>query len=420
MASIEHTKPYRDDDGKPLRDKKTGRPLGDGEVYKVRYRKPNGRTTEKRVTGWTEARRFAESVETDKDRGDFVDPAARRKRFDAFAWEWYATTTKLAPTTRRGYWSMLKNHIIPYFGATPIVSIDWLEVEKFVAHVRGKVGPKKTIDVLSVLSLIMKAAIRSNVRKDNPALEHEVPGRKKKVRRQDMLTMEQIEAFVEALPLHYQPLGWTLVFTGYRPAEVCGANVGDLDFLRRRIEVTETVQPVPKFGDENTPGGVVPYQLVTGPTKTEAGDRSIPLPAWLCDLISRQLAQRTEQLGRALRPDEPLFVTMHGNRINRDTLREYTIRPALIRAGLPASFRTYDFRHNHASLLIDLGANVLQVAKRMGHIDPAVTLRVYGHLFADAQEQLTDKLDEHRTARRALATDDAEVVELGERRREAQ
>lgn len=84
--------------------------------------------------------------------------------------------------------------------------------------------------------------------------------------------------------------------------------------------------------------------------------------------------------------------------LNRDKFRELIIRPALKAAGLPVSLRTYDIRHSHASLLIDQGANLLAIAQRMGHTDPAVTLRVYGHLFAGAQEELTQRQDELRWA----------------------
>ena len=34
----------------------------------------------------------------------------------------------------------------------------------------------------------------------------------------------------------------------------------------------------------------------------------------------------------------------------------------------------------------------------MGHSDPSVTLREYGHLFEGVQEQLTEKLDDLREA----------------------
>jgi hypothetical protein len=48
----------------------------------------------------------------------------------------------------------------------------------------------------------------------------------------------------------------------------------------------------------------------------------------------------------------------------------------------------------------------------MGHTDPAVTLRVYGHLFAGAQEELTDRLDNlRRGSSRSSSVSD--IVELG-------
>ena len=46
--------------------------------------------------------------------------------------------------------------------------------------------------------------------------------------------------------------------------------------------------------------------------------------------------------------------------------------------------------------MIEQGANLLAIAQRMGHTDPAVTLRAYGHLFAGVQEDLTQRLDDLR------------------------
>ena len=41
----------------------------------------------------------------------------------------------------------------------------------------------------------------------------------------------------------------------------------------------------------------------------------------------------------------------------------------------------HGFRHSCASLLINQGMNELQVAAWLGHSSPAVTLKVYSHLF---------------------------------------
>lgn len=92
------------------------------------------------------------------------------------------------------------------------------------------------------------------------------------------------------------------------------------------------------------------------------------------------------------------------------------IRPALRAAGLPETWPTYDLRHAHASLLIDAGASSLDVAHRMGHTDPTVTLRVYGHLFPGRQEELTDKLDALRAETQRRRPESQRVVDLDARR----
>jgi hypothetical protein len=40
----------------------------------------------------------------------------------------------------------------------------------------------------------------------------------------------------------------------------------------------------------------------------------------------------------------------------------------------------------------------MAAAQRMGHSDPSVTLRVYGHLFDGAQAKLSEQLDALREA----------------------
>jgi integrase len=199
-----------------------------------------------------------------------------------------------------------------------------------------------------------------------------------------------------------------MVLLGLRPAELCGLRVRSVDFVRGTVHVAETLNAVHSFPGHR-------YGLQVGPPKTDAGDRVLPIPAWLRDDLAAMVAARAERQGAPVDPIESLFLAVKGaGPIRVADLRRWVIRPALKTAGLPQDVRTYDLRHAHASLLIDLGANPLEVAHRMGHTDPAVTLRVYGHLFDGAQENLTKQLDELRE--RTAAPADATVVSLDERR----
>jgi integrase len=90
--------------------------------------------------------------------------------------------------------------------------------------------------------------------------------------------------------------------------------------------------------------------------------------------------------------------------------------PALVAAGLPEDFRTYDLRHAHASQLIDMGVSPLAIKERLGHADVLTTFRRYGHLFQGVQDRLTAQLEEaHREATEKAQP--GEVLDLQEGRR---
>jgi integrase len=52
------------------------------------------------------------------------------------------------------------------------------------------------------------------------------------------------------------------------------------------------------------------------------------------------------------------------------------------------------FRHAHASLLLDVGANPKVAQEQMRHSDARITLGVYGHVIGDAQRDAVNKVGE--------------------------
>jgi integrase len=380
-----------------------------GDKYRARWRDANGRTQAKVFARREDARQHLKRVTADLVRGDYIPPKLAASKFDAWADTWWATTGKLSTSTRRGYHVMLTNHVRPHFGGMRMDRIDWPEVERFIAtKIEAGISPKKVRDMASVVSLIMKTAIAGGSRRDNPAAGHTIPQRRSKLRQGDVLTMKQAHRLVARTRDPYKPAVWLMVLLGLRPAELCGLRVRSVDFVRGTVHVAETLNAVHSFPGHD-------YGIEVGPTKTEASDRMLPMPVWLRDDLAAMLATRAERRGTPVNPVEHLFLAVKGTGpIRVADLRRWVIRPALKAAGLPVDLRTYDLRHSHASLLIDLGANPLEVAHRMGHTDPAITLRVYGHLFDGAQEKLTAQLDDLRE--QTMAAPAGEVVSLDERR----
>jgi hypothetical protein len=112
----------------------------------------------------------------------------------------------------------------------------------------------------------MKCAVKSNARKDNPAAGHQL-----KVPRNRVVPPGYVGSGVHRAT----------------PAELCGLRVGNVDLFRCLVHIRGTRSPVPGYDG----GG---RQHVDGDTKSDAGQRSIPIPSWPCTDLAAMLAARNE------------------------------------------------------------------------------------------------------------------------------
>lgn len=55
--------------------------------------------------------------------------------------------------------------------------------------------------------------------------------------------------------------------------------------------------------------------------------------------------------------------------------------------------RIHDFRHSHASLLANEGINIQEIARRLGHSNASITLKVYSHLYPREEERALNVLN---------------------------
>ena len=341
--------------------------------WRARYIDPSGRARGKTFPRKYDAEQFLAQNTTSIQHGDWADPALRRTRFSEWADVWWATTPKLAPSTRRGYERMLRIYIRPVFDDRPIASIDWNEVELFIAKlVNEKLSPKTVRHAVSILTLVMQTAMRSKAIRENPAVGHTINIPRT---RPNVLTMEQVHSLVDHTDERYQPVVWLLVLAGLRSSELCGLRPCDVDWERHAITINEVQMQVRG-------------ELVVKGPKTNSGVRTIPLPEWLFDDLRISIERRS-----AFDPQstDRIFTTITGKPLADHTLWKI-IDKSRRSAGLP-TFRPYDLRHSHASLLIELGAHPKAISERMGHSEIGVTMNVYGHLFQGAQAKLTSDLD---------------------------
>jgi integrase len=64
----------------------------------------------------------------------------------------------------------------------------------------------------------------------------------------------------------------------------------------------------------------------------------------------------------------------------------------MLAAGL-GEFSLHSLRHTHASTLLRNGENIRAVSKRLGHSDPAFTLRVYSWAMPAEDARLANSIE---------------------------
>jgi integrase len=351
-------------------------------TYSVNYRDPAGHGRRKVFARRVDAQRWLADNETARNAGAWVDPAAGRDRLGEWAERWFRTTLDLKPGTRRTYRQLLDNQVLPHFGTATLAGVDRLAVREWVAGlVESGLSPSRIRNAHQVLAQVFTAAVEGGRLARNPAAGVRLP---KRVER-EMLFLDgaQVERLADAITPHYRVLVYFLAYTGLRFGEAVALKWKRLDCASGTCEVVESVTEVGS-------------QLEWGTTKTDER-RTVRLPRFLCELLSHDLGHELAA-GWPLTLEDLVFTAPMGGPLRERKFLHGQLKPAAVRAGLPATLRAHDLRHTAASLLIRQGATVKAVQAQLGHKSAVVTLDRYGHLWPDELGDLAERLDRARAA----------------------
>jgi hypothetical protein len=124
---------------------------------------------------------------------------------------------------------------------------------------------------------------------------------------------------------------------------------------------------------------------IIGEPKTEAGHRTVTLPASIAAVLEDHLEKHV-----AASPDALLFPTSSGGYLARSNWNS-TFRRAADAIGLPA-VRPHELRHTGATLAASTGATTKELMRRLGHSSPAAAL-LYQHAAEDRDAEIAQALD---------------------------
>lgn len=85
--------------------------------YRARYRDPLGRVMSTTVDRKADAQRFLAEMETEKARGNWIDPRHAAIPLAHWADEFLLLARRLSPSTQETYWRDLNKYVLPALGA---------------------------------------------------------------------------------------------------------------------------------------------------------------------------------------------------------------------------------------------------------------------------------------------------------------
>lgn len=179
---------------------------------------------------------------------------------------------------------------------------------------------------------------------------------------------EQYELFEKQIDNLYEKAFFrTLFYTGLRIGEILGVSIADYKdgklIINKQRLMNGTLAQV----------------------KSKNGNRVIRLNKAVCDILDEMISTYTLTEENTA---EWLFCGMAmRSRTNISKVKDKYID----RAGVPR-LTLHGFRHSHASMLIAMGFDFVNVAKRLGD-SPNTIIKTYAHPYDEVEVQIIDALD---------------------------
>ena len=282
-------------------------------------------------------------------------------------------------------------HIREYFiNVDNVGKLPYEDIYQFREQLRQKIAqnsdkPLSTNTINKIMILLKKifdVGLRKGYYTTNPVkLLKKLPIEKTKMQFWTIAEFQQFLKLFEVDEYNIKLLFTVLFFTGLRLGEALALTWQDVDFTSNTIHVTKSTYVNKGISHIST-------------TKTKAGTRRIIINKKLSQELETWQKKQAKQLQQFSNYITTLQVFQNSPIIITKDAIEKQYKKILERDNTLKKIRIHDFRHSHASLLINNGEDYLVVKERLGHASITTTIDTYSHLYPSKQKDLADKLDD--------------------------
>ena len=288
-------------------------------------------------------------------------------------WKIYMEDMKkrLKETTVESKTYIWEKKIMPYFGDMPLNEITPSTIRKWQGEMIAK-GYKPTYlkSINNQLSAILNYAVRFYNLSTNPCRKAGSMG-KAHADKREYWTLEEFNKFCDAISdKHEAWIGFQILFwTGIRIGELLALKIEDINLEEATICIDETYTRLNGKDIISTP-------------KTDSSSRIIIIHEELIDSLREYIASIYQS-----KPASRLFPgkTKH--------FFEHEMKRGIKESGVK-KIALHCLRHSHASMLVEMGFNPIEIAKRLGHGRVTTTIETYCHPSMDGQKKIANMLEQ--------------------------
>lgn len=350
--------------------------------YRVTYNYTDNegkyRQKSKLVYGYAEAKNVLAKLESQKGYQEETYSITVQTLYDNYI---ASKTHEVRESSLRKTEGILNNHILPYLKDTRLKNLTTKKLEEWkqsISEKNIKVSTKR--NAYKEFRAMLNYAVRIGDLKENPLLRignfkdpYNFNISEEKLQ---YYTAQEYKKYISGIELKsvedwaYYTFFSIAFYTGVRKGENNALSWKDLDnnnILTIRRSVTQKLKGK---GDVFTP------------PKNKASYRKLQIPKPLIEILNKQKEIQKRNYSNWSED----FLICGGEKCLRDTAISNKNIELSQKAGLK-TIRIHDFRHTHATLLINERINIQEIARRLGHSDVQTTLKVYAHLYPREEER---------------------------------
>ncbi len=303
---------------------------------------------------------------------------------------WLPTTeSRVKPSTSDSYRRNLNLHVLPQLGSQQLRQITPTMLNRLYADLLANgnrntgagLSAKTVRYVHTIVHKVLTDAVDSDLVAGNVAARAKPPRPRATVSNAiGFWEPDELKSFLMAVQGHRLEAAWRVAaMTGMRRGEVLGLRWKDLDFDGARISVRQALVSVA-------------YEVIVSTPKNHQA-RVIDLdPATIEHLQAHRLRQQEERntWTTDYQDRDLVFCKEDGTPIHPHSFSQ-TFGRLVARTPLPR-IRLHDLRHSHASIAMKAGVPVKVISERLGHENPAFTMKQYAHVIPGMQAEAAARI----------------------------